>query len=127
MEMISVFFSSQWNGFSIEPSYFVYKLKDRIFSSLLRVQKSLNVEMAYFFNKYVNFKVFLISDIYEQRDSDFKMPYKYLNFLFTWQKNAFTKFYLGYNTGDRTFKNIENIQWGYNKDKYLFIKVTWLF
>jgi hypothetical protein len=127
MEMISVSFSSQWNGFSIEPSYFVYKLKDRIFSSLLRVQKSLNVEMAYFFNKYVNFKVFLISDIYEQRDSDFKMPYKYLNFLFTWQKNAFTKFYLGYNTGDRTFKNIENIQWGYNKDKYLFIKVTWLF
>ncbi len=120
-------FSSRFSKFSLRVSFFVYRFKDRETHETIRKQNSLEVVGTYFFNDHTNFKVFYISDLADIRDYNYNEPYHYINLLFTWRKNAFTKFYIGYNNGHSTYRLTDKTMWGFEQDKYFYAKITYLF
>ncbi len=120
-------FTSDISFMTISTGISLYNYSDRVTDETIRRQKSIEVVGTYFFNDHTNFKVFYISDLADMRDYNYNQPYHYINLLFTWRKNAFTKLYIGYNNGHSTYRMTDKTMWGFERDKYFYAKITYLF
>ncbi len=93
----------------------------------IRKQWSCQLSSTYYITERTNFKVFYQTFLADMKDMNFNQPYHYINLLFTWRKNAFTKLYIGYNNGHSTYRMTDKTMWGFDRDKYFYAKITYLF
>ncbi len=119
--------TSQWGAVSLDVSSSYYTFRDRDTSALERRQASVETILTYVLNDRINVKLFHISDIALLNDYDFNEPYHYFNLLFTWQKNAFSKVYVGITNGHDTYRDANLTPMNFQQDKQVFAKITWLF
>ncbi|NOZ12435.1 MAG: carbohydrate binding family 9 domain-containing protein, partial [Acidobacteria bacterium] len=119
--------TSQWGAFSLDVSSNYYTYRDRVTDKLERRQASVETVLTYVLNDRINIKLFHISDIALMKDYDFNEPYHYFNLLFTWQKNAFSKVYIGITNGHDTYRDASLAPINFQQDKQIFAKITWLF
>jgi len=119
--------TSEFGKFSLDVGSSYYTLRNRISGILERRQLSVETILNFIVNDHINFKVFHISDVALFKDYDLNEPYHYFNFLFTWQKNAFSKIYVGITNGRNLYRNSRLVPLNFQEDKQFFAKITWLF
>ncbi|NOZ14206.1 MAG: hypothetical protein GXO69_11290, partial [Acidobacteria bacterium] len=119
--------TSQLGAFSLDVSSNYYTYRDRVTDKLERRQASVETVLTYILNDRINIKLFHISDIALMKDYNFNEPYHYFNLLFTWQKNAFSKVYIGITNGHDTYRDASLAPINFQQDKQIFAKITWLF
>jgi len=120
-------FNSSWGPFSLRLNTSDFTFRERDDGALDRAQRSYEAVARYVFNDHTNFKIFYIHERASLYDYGFDNPYDYINLLFTWRKNAFTRIYVGLTHSRDLDRDLTWTPFSSERQTIGFVKVTWLF
>ena len=120
-------FTSDWGPLSLRLDTSDFTFRERAGGALDRAQRSYEVVAHYIFNDHTNFKIFYIHERASLYDYGFDNPYNYINLLFTWRKNAFTRVYVGLTHSRDVYRDLTWAPFASERQTIGFVKVTWLF
>ncbi len=119
--------NSSWGPFSIRLNASDFTFRERDTGALDRAQRSYEAVVRYVFNDHTNFKIFFIHDRASLYDYGYDNPYDYINLLFTWRRNAFTRIYVGLTHSRDLDRDLTWTPFSSERQTIGFVKVTWLF
>ncbi len=120
-------FASDWGPFSLRLNASDFTFRERNTGAPDRAQRSYEAVAHYVFNDHTNLKIFYIHERASFYDYGFDNPYDYVNLLFTWRKNAFTRIYVGLTHSRDLDRDLDWVPLSSERQTIAFAKITWLF